>query len=80
MADDAIARTMDLRRHTFEKLASRLDSMSPLKTLARGYSLTTLEPTGQLIIDASQVDIGSILRSRVGTGEIRSQVVTVIPE
>lgn len=80
MADDAIAKTMDLRRHTFEKLASRLDSMSPLKTLARGYSLTTLEPTGQLIIDASQVDIGSILRSRVGTGEIRSQVVTVIPE
>jgi len=80
MAGDAVGRSMDHRRHTFEKMASRLDSMSPLKTLARGYSLTTLEPNGQLITDTSQVDIGSIIRSRVGTGEIRSQVVTVIPE
>jgi len=57
-----------------------LESMSPLKTLARGYSLTTLEPSGQIVSDASQVSVGSMIRSRVGTGEIRSQVVTVQPE
>jgi exodeoxyribonuclease VII large subunit len=80
MVEDAVARSMDLRKHQFEKLASRLESISPLKTLARGYSLTTLEPSGQIVSDASQVSVGSMLRTRVGSGEIRSQVVTVKPE
>jgi len=77
MVGDAVGKSMELRKHQFEKLASRLESMSPLKTLARGYSLTTLEPNGQIVNDASQVQHGSIIRSRLGVGEIQSQVISV---
>lgn len=55
-------------------VCSRLDTVSPLATLARGYSVTTTED-GQLIRNSEQVSVGDIISSRLAEGIIESQVV-----
>ncbi|MGQ9755033.1 MAG: exodeoxyribonuclease VII large subunit [Desulfotomaculales bacterium] len=42
-------------------LAGRLDVLSPLKTLARGYSICTLSGTDKIIREATQVETGDLL-------------------
>lgn len=54
-------------------LVSRLDSVSPLATLARGYSITQNEH-GQVITRALQVKPGDILETRLAEGRVRSRV------
>ncbi|MDR3349288.1 MAG: exodeoxyribonuclease VII large subunit [Acidaminococcales bacterium] len=54
-------------------LAGKLDSLSPLAVLARGYSVTTDEK-GAPIKDLCQVACGDMLRTRLCCGEIYSQV------
>lgn len=52
-----------------------LDSLSPLKVVQRGYSLTTKE--GQLVKSVSQLAVGDKIEVRLADGEVTSQVLTV---
>jgi exodeoxyribonuclease VII large subunit len=54
-------------------LAARLESLSPLNVLTRGYSLTHKD-SGELVRSASEVEPGDLLRTRVALGEIISRV------
>jgi exodeoxyribonuclease VII large subunit len=54
-------------------LAARLESLSPLNVLTRGYSLTHKD-SGELIRSASEVERGELLRTQVGVGVIISRV------
>jgi exodeoxyribonuclease VII large subunit len=56
-----------------EAAASRLETLSPLNVLRRGYSLTRTED-GSLIRDAASVQPGQAIITRVETGEITSRV------
>ena len=59
-----------------EKIVSRsarLESLSPLNVLTRGYSLTQTD-SGKLVRSASDVKTGDVLLTHVGKGEIRSRV------
>jgi exodeoxyribonuclease VII large subunit len=59
-------------------LAGRLESLSPLSVLARGYSLTrTLD--GRLVRDARSVQVADELVTRLAAGEVVSCVVEVRP-
>jgi exodeoxyribonuclease VII large subunit len=59
-------------------LAGRLESLSPLGVLARGYSLTrTLD--GRVVRDARSVRIADELVTRLAAGEVVSCVVEVRP-
>lgn len=60
-------------RERAEAVAARLESLSPLGVLARGYSLTQTEG-GELVRDAGQLRLGDRLRTRLGRGEVVSQV------
>ncbi len=55
-------------------VAARLESLSPLNVLQRGYSLTRLAGGRTLIRDASEVSPGDRLVTRVAGGEIVSRV------
>ena len=53
--------------------AGRLESLSPLKVLERGYSLTT-RADGRLVKSIRGVKPGDTLKTRVADGEIESRV------
>jgi len=73
----SIAGKMEKMHMTLRALASRLDAVSPLQVLARGYSLTKVldeSGEGKLVFDAAQVKAGQQLETTVARGTIRSVV------
>jgi len=70
----AIENTVKERRSSVENISARLDSLSPLSVLARGYSVTLRPQTGSVISDAAQVNTGEELLVRLHRGELSCQV------
>ena len=66
---------MDKHRQLWDNLASRLESLSPLSVLRRGYRVTR-RADGQLVRSPS-VHPGDLLITRLPTGEVSSRVDTV---
>lgn len=60
-------------RQQLARLAHALNSVSPLSTLQRGYSIT-FDSDGQVLRDAASVAIGSTLVTRLGSGMVHSVV------
>lgn len=65
-------------RGRFQELAGRLNVLSPLGTLSRGYSVTFRESDGATVSSVHAVKSGDGIRSRVADGVIRSIVRQVI--
>ena len=72
-ANRAVRSRLELGQATMAKLAASLTALSPLKVLARGYSVTTDE-SGRAITDAEQVKAGDLIRTRFDCGEVTSTV------
>jgi exodeoxyribonuclease VII large subunit len=66
------------RRRDVEELANTLNALSPLRILARGYSVTT-DRSGMVIHDVGQVGSGVPITTRVQNGTIVSIVRDVTP-
>jgi exodeoxyribonuclease VII large subunit len=66
---------LEQHRHRLALAASRLDAMSPLATLARGYSISLCND--QVVTDAGQLAPGDKLRTRLARGEILSRVLEI---
>lgn len=62
-----------LLRARLEALAGRLDSLSPLRVLGRGYTLT-LKEDGYLLRSAAQAAPGEVIHTRFHDGILASQV------
>jgi len=62
-----------------QALSRSLNSVSPLNTLARGYSIT-VDSSSKVIRHATDVEIGSSITSRLGEGEITSTVSAITKE
>ncbi len=60
---------LERTREQLEHLASMLDSVSPLRTLERGYSVLT-DTAGQVVSEAGQVRAGERLQARLARGEL----------
>jgi exodeoxyribonuclease VII large subunit len=71
----AAATRADLqRRHArVDGLQGRLQALSPLNILERGYALV-FDASGNLVKDAARVRSGDEIRARVQRGEIRATV------
>jgi exodeoxyribonuclease VII large subunit len=61
------------RRRAMEAVAARLDSLSPLACLARGYSVCTLA-SGEVVTRASQVAPGADIAVRLREGRLGCRV------
>ncbi len=64
---------LERSRERFEAAAARLEAVSPLNVLARGYSLTQTE-AGAVVRDAMQVRPGDRVRTRLHRGRIVAKV------
>lgn len=69
-AEMTIRHATEGRRRRLEALAGKLDGLSPLGTLARGYAICRIASTGQVVTAASQVSPGERLKVRVREGEL----------
>lgn len=61
-------------RREVSGLAGRLDAMSPLKVLSRGYAIATRASDGRAVRDASEVAPGDKVHVRVGAGAFDAEV------
>jgi exodeoxyribonuclease VII large subunit len=77
LAVDLVRRFRDrLRRHRdrLARSAGRLEALSPLACLERGYSITHKLPEERIVKDASTIDIGDRLRITFTTGKALCRV------
>lgn len=63
-----------------EAVAGKLQSLSPLNVLARGYSLTRTEADRRVVREAGQVGAGDRVETLLASGRIVSRVEEVIPD
>ncbi len=75
----AVSRRLEVAGGLLAAHAGRLESLSPLAVLRRGYSLTTRLPDGQVVRSADNVSVGDKVRTRLGRGHLVSRVETVEP-
>ncbi len=61
------------RRARVDQLAAKLDALSPLNILERGYALV-FDSAGNLVKDAAQVNAGDDITARVARGELSATV------
>lgn len=70
---DAINRTMMISKHSLALHAEKLDAVSPLATLKRGYSISK-DQSGKVISHASKLTKGDQMITQFVDGEISSTV------
>jgi len=67
-----IERRLERARAQCEQLAGKLESLSPLGVLRRGYSLTLAE--GRIVKDAELLSPGQLLETRLAQGKVFSRL------
>ncbi|ENP7383308.1 exodeoxyribonuclease VII large subunit [Vibrio parahaemolyticus] len=70
---DSMDRKLLTMRHQLAIAAEKLDTVSPLATLKRGYSITQTEQS-KVVRSADDVKTGDLLVTRLANGEIHSTV------
>jgi exodeoxyribonuclease VII large subunit len=71
-----VTRHIEAVRQEFGDNAARLEVLSPLKTLARGYAIASRNGNGAVITDAATLTPGELLQLRFHRGEARCRVET----
>lgn len=65
---------LEVQREKLQGLLSALQSLSPLRTLERGYAIVRHRGTGQVVKRVAQVEAGHGLNVRVSDGEFAATV------
>jgi len=71
-------KTLDLSRQNFGDNAARLEILSPLETLARGYSIT-VRADGRVVLDAASLSVGEHLKVTLNRGSADCRVEALFP-
>ncbi|AOR62051.1 exodeoxyribonuclease VII large subunit [Pectobacterium wasabiae] len=74
----AVDRQLNQNKQKLGVACSRLEGVSPLATLARGYNVTTA-PDGKVLKNVAQIIPGETLKTRLQDGWVESQVTTLVP-
>jgi exodeoxyribonuclease VII large subunit len=75
--DFLIWRLLERSRQHLERGAVRLETLSPLAVLARGYSITTSWPEGRVVRSVRQVQRDDRLGVRLHEGSLECRVTDV---
>ncbi|WP_299002824.1 exodeoxyribonuclease VII large subunit [uncultured Shewanella sp.] len=71
---DAMSSLMKQKEQQFNHLTHQLDTVSPLATLSRGYSIT-FDNQGQVLRNTDDIKVGDTLNTRLRFGEVQSTVI-----
>lgn len=73
-AQGLLAQRLEALRQRFGDNAARLEVLSPLKTLARGYAVVTHERTGAVVTNAGSLTSGEKLLLKLHRGQVHCRV------
>ena len=65
---------LKLKKESFNALAGKLNVLSPLNILGRGYSITAREKDGKIIKETSALKKKELIKTKLAKGEITSRV------
>ena len=74
LLEQKTCRQLDRRRASLEGCADRLQALSPLAVLARGYAVAWREGTRKALTSAKEVGVGDRIRLRLHEGEVGAVV------
>ncbi len=77
---DAIGNRLARERERLALLSRTLNGVSPLQTLARGYSITSDARSGEILTRADQVKPGTPIHTRLAKGTLLSVVEEIQPD
>ena len=63
-----------MRSENFRHVIGKLEVLSPIAILGRGYSITTKLPDGVIVKDAAVLKQGDLVETRLGKGSFRGRV------
>jgi exodeoxyribonuclease VII large subunit len=79
---DALVRAMEMRtagyRAQLNQISGRLEALSPVRILDRGYALV-FDSEGKLVKDAAQLSPGQEINARLAQGRLTAQIIKTIP-
>ncbi|HHW27834.1 MAG TPA: exodeoxyribonuclease VII large subunit [Firmicutes bacterium] len=67
---DSVTTLLERHRHLLSNAASKLDALSPLRILGRGYSLARLEPGKEVVTDYRQAPKGARITVTLKEGQL----------
>lgn len=73
-----IQKTLREKQTIFQRYCVQLESLSPLKVLSRGYSVTQ-NSQGNALLSTESVKVGEQIYTRLETGKLLSQIVEILP-
>ena len=73
---NAMNQQLQLHEHTFIQLAAKLNALSPLATLHRGFAIPTKE-NKTIVRSVNQVKSGEKIQVRLADGELKCIVAKV---
>ena len=68
------ARRIERQGGALERVKARLEALSPLAVLERGYSITFYRETGAVVRSSDEVEVGGEVTVRLGRGAIGAKV------
>jgi len=69
----AQTRILDIKFHQFVGLTAKLDAMSPLKVMSRGYAIMQT-PGGEVVRSVKQLSIGDALHITLADGNVSASI------
>jgi exodeoxyribonuclease VII large subunit len=68
--------SIKMKKENFNSIVGKLNVLSPLNSLKRGYSITSIE-SGKIIKDTKNIKTKDIITTRLSMGEIKSTVKSI---
>ncbi|KIE91667.1 exodeoxyribonuclease VII large subunit [Actinobacillus pleuropneumoniae] len=72
----AIEKKLTKEQQAFQELCTRIDGLSPLKILARGYSVAQTSK-GEILRSTENLKVGTQITTKLSQGEIVSEIIKI---
>ena len=73
-----IGHIVDMYGEKFNRILSKLEALSPVSILKRGYSITAKLPERVIVKNAKLLKVGDVVETKLGQGKFRSKVEEIL--